>query len=104
MKRLYTVTVEFDFAVLADSEVDAKSYANKAIDDLYLGECTTATLTVYSPGGGIIAENLPAWDQDSLVYGADEDTTLEEAVAAERSLLQQEFFAQKQGDLFAKDK
>jgi hypothetical protein len=103
-KRLYTVTVEFDFAVMAESEYDARSYANEAQRDLMLDEFAHATPTVRRLSKGQFTENRPDAEGESLVYGADEDTTLDEAIAAEKKRLEDEAIAEKQADLFTKDK
>lgn len=106
MKRLYTVTVEFDYAVMAESESDAIRTADDAAGDVYLRECASATLTVQPvpTTTGHFYTNLPEWDDDSLVYGCDEDITLGDAVEAEKKRLADEQLAAKQVDLFQKDK
>jgi hypothetical protein len=103
-KRLYTVTVEFDFAVMAESEYDARSYANEAQRDLMLDEFAHATPTVSRLPTGRFVERRPDAEGESLVYGTDEDTTLNEAVAAEKKRLEAEALAEKQTDLFTKEK
>lgn len=88
-KRLYTVTVEFDFAVLAESEYDARSYASEAQRDLMLDEFAHATPTVSILPTGRFIERRPDAEGESLVYGADRDTTLDEAIAAEKKWLEE---------------
>jgi hypothetical protein len=104
MKRLYSVVVEFEYAAMAESEADACSYAKEAINDMFSNEYACARLTVdYIPTTTISHASPPDWDSDSLVYGADTDTTLEQAIAAEKARLQAAALSNKQGDLFNKD-
>lgn len=104
MKRLFTVTVEFDYAVMAESEYDAKSYASEACRDLCIEDYATALPTVQPVPNvqGRFYTNLPDYDDDSLVYGADEDLPFGEALAAEQERLRAEQIASTQGDLFPK--
>jgi len=103
-KRLYTVTVEFDFAVMAEDDVDACGYVDDAMRDVSIGDCTHATPTVSILPTGRFIERRPDAEGYSLVYGTDEDTTLDEAVAAEKERLKAEALAEKQTDLFTKEK
>jgi len=89
-KRLYTVTVEFDFAVYAKDESDARRYANEAQRDIMLDEFSHATQTVELYPTGRFVECRPDAEGESLVYGADRDTTLDEAIAAEKKRLEAE--------------
>lgn len=107
-KKLYTVTVEFEYAVLAEDERDAMDYANDALNDVSIRDYAHASPTVYLPqGNGPKAPQVRRpddYDAESLVYGADEDITLEEAIAAEVAELQETLakreFGEKQGNLF----
>ena len=102
MKRLYTVTVEFDYAVMAESESDAKSYASDACRDLSIEDHATALRTVNPVPNvkGQFYTNLPDYDDDSLVYGTDEDLPFGEALAAEQERVRSEQIAKMQGNLF----
>ena len=107
-KRLYTVTVEFEYAVLAEDERDAMDYAHDALRDVSIRDYAHATPTVYVPqGNGPRAPQVRRpddYDAESLVYGADDDVTLEDAIAAEVAALKtgiaKEEFDKKQGNLF----
>lgn len=103
-KRLYTVTVEFDFAVMAEDDVDACGYVYDAMRDVSIGDCASATPTVRRLSKAQFIENRPDAEGNSLVYGTDEDTTLDDAVAAEKKRLEAEALAEKQADLFTKEK
>lgn len=103
-KRLYTVTVEFDFAVMAEDDVDACGYVYDAMRDVSIGDCASATPTVSRLPSGRFIERRPDAEGNSLVYGTDEDMTLDEAVAAEEDRLEAEALAEKQADLFTKEK
>jgi hypothetical protein len=89
-KRLYTVTVEFDFAVMAESEYDARRYANEAQRDIMLDEFAYATPTVNLLPTGRFIECRPDAEGEGLVYGTDKDTTLDDAIAAEKKRLEAE--------------
>ena len=90
---------------MAESEYDARSYANEAQRDLMLDEFAHATPTVsLLPITGRFIECRPDAEGESLVYGTDEDTTLDEAIAAEKKRLEAEALAEKQADLFTKEK
>ncbi len=104
MKRLYSVVVEFEYAAMAESEAEACSYATEVVRDMCIDDCATARLTVdYIPKTTIPHASPPDWDDGSLVYGTDTDTTLAEAIAAEKKRLQGEALSAKQRDLFDKD-
>lgn len=111
MKKLYTVTVEFEYAVLAEDEREAMDYANDALRDVIVEEYASATETVYMPMGNVKMPQVRRpddYDDTSLVYGADEDITLAEAIEAEKARLlgeaQERDFAEKQGNLFGDKK
>jgi hypothetical protein len=99
-KRLYTVTVDFEYAVLAENEDDACYYADEALQDQCAAHFSHATLTVTRLSTGQFAERLPDVEEDSLVYGSEEDVTFAEAIASERARLETAALAEKQGDLF----
>jgi hypothetical protein len=103
-KRLFTVKVEFDFAVMAEDNVAACAYVDAAMRDVSIGDCTRVTPTVSILPSGRFIERRPDVDGETLVYGTDEDTTLDDAVAAEKERLKAEALAEKQTDLFTKEK
>lgn len=84
-KRLYTVTVEFDYAVLAENESDARRYASEAARDALYDADVHASLTVRD-------EKTIDWpsgyDESTLVYGTREDVTFGEAVAREKAAME----------------
>jgi hypothetical protein len=74
-KKLYEVTVEFTYYALANSERDAESFADAAFQDedhTAIAEATEITQ----------ADEYLCWPGDSLVYGIDRDTTLDQALAS----------------------
>ena len=98
-KRLYVVTIEVEFAVMAESEQEAVKFTDEAIsDDSNLRECARARPLrfVKHPGGGeAIALTPDGWEDDTLVYGTKTDLTLKDAVAAERALHAAELVAEQ---------
>lgn len=80
-KRLYVVHVEFEFAALVDSPEEARALVDHAMrDETTIGDdaCVTeAKSTDYCLPNG--------WDGDGLVYGVDDDTTWDTAVAEEKA-------------------
>ena len=74
-KKLYEVRVEFTYYALADDAQDAEWLS----DDAFRDEDHTAIsdATEITSANGYIE-----WPGNSLVYGADKDTTLDEALAA----------------------
>lgn len=127
-KSLYTVSVEFEFAVYAEDEDDARLYVREAAEDALHSATVFVSPTVRRrvplkaqgsrPEGAavvplfrdLIDVSPPhGWDDDGLVYGAeDEDVTFSEAVERECSVLMAEAraadFAEKQIDLFGEKK
>jgi hypothetical protein len=106
-KKLYTVTVEFEYAALAEDERDALDYAIDALGDVSVRDYARATETVYLPGKDSktpVIRRPDDYDDDSLVYGADDDTTLAEAIQAEVDELtgvqREAEFDARQGKLF----
>ena len=106
-KRLYTVTIEFEYAVLAADSYDAVIYASDALDDVFVREYAHATETVYLPGKDSktpVIRRPEEYDDTTLIYGTDKDTTFGDAVAAEVTALtadiDKEEFDKKQGKLF----
>ena len=79
-KKLYTVTVEFQYAVLAENEREACEYANDAMQDTgSMSDCATAHETTSMIFKGVEKPLLPdIWEMESLVYG-EEELTFEEA-------------------------
>lgn len=92
MKRLYVVQVEFEYAVMAESASEACSFARDCAGDLDLEQHAYASqLQIVEATDHLgIKRNVPmlpeGWTGDALVYGADKDTTLDDAVEAERGL------------------
>ncbi len=80
-KRLYVVHVEFEFAALADSPEEARALVDQAVrDEDSIGDGATvmrAKAQSYCLPDG--------WDGDGLVYGVDDDTTWDTAVAEEKA-------------------
>lgn len=101
MRKLYTVTVEFEYAALAESPDEAKRYAHAAFHDVPIGYCAFAGEAVYLPSHDRTSTPIVRvpddYDDDSLVYGADEDVTLAEAVEAEKQRLTREAQAKAKG-------
>jgi hypothetical protein len=87
-KRLYTVSVEFELAVYAEDESHARRQACAAASDEFYNATVFVSPTVRKmPGFKDLVDVSPphGWDNDDLVYGTDEDTTLSEAVERERA-------------------
>jgi hypothetical protein len=84
-KRLYVVKFEIEYPVLAVDAYDAESYIDDAIDDLsFLSDKAKAQPIAFSPSGAPV---LPSgYTLKCLVYGADRDTMLAEAVAKEKEI------------------
>jgi len=95
-KRLYVVRFEMEYPVLAEDADEATSYIDDAIDDLsYTQDNAEARLMAFSASGAPV---LPKrYMLSSLVYGADEDTTLAGAIAKEKAIRE---FESKQMKLF----
>jgi hypothetical protein len=75
MKHLYKVEVSFTYYVLAESEDDAQSYCDDAFRDEGKYSCSDAHEVT-------ARTSHFDWSGDTLVYGADTDTTLDEALAS----------------------
>ena len=76
--KLYTVHFEFEFAVMADDEEEARSYLDKALNDSsgsYEDDADANEIDEFT------GANKPCgWTDDCLVYGKlDKDTPLREA-------------------------
>lgn len=87
MKRLYVVTVEFEFACLADSPVDAIGLARDAAHDVDMRECAHATILRWAGADAPIRPQ--GWDDDSLVYQSGfrpDDVTLGDAIKNEKRI------------------
>jgi hypothetical protein len=106
-KRLYTVSVEFEIAVYAKDESDARWQARDAAHDEFYNATVIVSPTVHRARGfkDLLDVARPhGWDGESLVYGTDKDTTLDDAIAAEKKRLEDEAIAEKQAELFTKEK
>ena len=67
--------MEFTFFALAESRREAESYADDAFRDEDNAEIAYAS--------EVSAQSHIEWPGDSLVYGAEKDTTLDEALVAQ---------------------
>ena len=89
-KRLYIVQVEFEFAALADSEQEACRFTDQVIRDTsMMSEHAHATVVGFHKFPGHpekLASRPDGWEDDDLVYGADKDITLSEAIASEKKV------------------
>jgi hypothetical protein len=86
-KKLYTVSVGFEYACLAESEQDALRYKEEALGD-------EGTPTVYAQ---LTVTSGPVrrprrWTDDALVYGAPygTDVRLDDAIATDLNRIEQE--------------
>lgn len=72
-KKLYTVRVEFEYAVMADDEHEACSYADDVARDFYAWDESSMAFEVKrrTPPDG--------WKPGALVYGTSDDVTLARA-------------------------
>lgn len=89
MKRLYVVSVSFDFPVMAESEQEARDYTDDAATDIVLSEYAKAKRLVFTqstPRKPI----LPGYELEAPVYGLTTKVTLREAIEEERRLLELE--------------
>lgn len=79
MKKLYEITISTTALVLAESAAEARSSVREILETEYKN-----TIEVSEAG---VVNNRPVypqhWTGDSLVYGADEDTTAADAFEAE---------------------
>lgn len=82
MRRIYTVTVSFEYAVLADSESDAESYVDDVFRDQTHTDLDMDTRLMRDYKGRYVMPD--GWDGRSLIYGTDEDLTLGDAIEAEK--------------------
>lgn len=85
MKKLFTVTITYEYAVLADTPMEAEGYATQAMRDGGLVQRVRARPTDArswtDPPGSLIP---PAgWDGNSLVFGAVGNVTFDQAAAVE---------------------
>ena len=74
---LYIVRVELEFAVEAADEHEALDAIDDATRDVFLADHASVTKIKKSSR----VKYPHAWDDSSLIYGTDEDTTLGEALA-----------------------
>lgn len=104
-KKLYVVSVSFEFAVLAESEGEARLTADEAAGDC-LDHARAQVHRAVNPDTGWV--HMPrGYDGDTLVYGtsrAEGDVTFNKAVEREQEALDQAkriaAFLTKQGNLF----
>ena len=78
-KRPFLVSLEIEYACLAEDEYEAKQFANRVVDDLFGVEdyCDVQDLHRYPDG----------WEEDGLVYHrGKEDITLAEALDMAKAL------------------
>ena len=77
--RLYVVNVSFEYAVVAESEREACSFAGAEAHNLLFDEFADAREAVVVKRFG---KPMPpdGWGADDLVYGADGDMTWAQAV------------------------
>jgi len=61
-KKLFRVSVEFEFYAYAEDEWDAQYFAQDALNDISVGDC--ATSMEVRPSHALAA----GWSRDSLVY------------------------------------
>jgi hypothetical protein len=86
-KKLYNVTVEFEYAVLAEDEYEAAHYAEEAFGDCDASACCLVSEATPDPTGEVTRPS--GWTDDTLVYGArNEDVTLVQAI--EKHVLKKE--------------
>jgi hypothetical protein len=86
-KKLYIVSVGFEYACLADDEHDALRFKEEALHDE--GEpSAVAKLAVTGP----VPYRPRGWTDDVLIYGAPRgiDLRLDAAIAAEKNRVEQE--------------
>jgi hypothetical protein len=84
-KKLYIVTVSYEYACLAEDEYEAADFREEALHDE--GDPTThARLAVTGP----VPYRPRGWTNDTLIYGADSDLRLDDAIAAEKTRVEQE--------------
>jgi len=65
-KKLFRVTVEFDFYAYAEDQYDAMDLARDAVDDVNLDDCASAEEVKTQPR--YLSDD---WTRDSLVYHSD---------------------------------
>jgi hypothetical protein len=89
-KRLYVVQVEFEFAALAESAEEACRFTDEAVRDMsMMDDCAHAQIIRFHKFPNHpekVAMRPDGWEDDALVYGADQDTTLAEAIEDERQI------------------
>jgi hypothetical protein len=72
--KLYEVHVEFTYYAVADDARDAEWMAKDAFND--------EDYAAISDAREVTTKTVPEWSGDCLVYGPDEDTTLDQALCA----------------------
>ena len=89
MKRLYVVSVAFDFPVMAETEQEAKDFTDDAATDIVLSEYAKAKRLAFTqdqPRKPI----LPGYELEAPVYGVTTNVTFRSAIEEERRLLELE--------------
>lgn len=71
MKKPFLVTIEIEYAAMAEDEAEAIEHAREVVSDSYLTDHCFAQPLARLPDG---------WEPDSLVYGTDHDMTVQEAL------------------------
>jgi hypothetical protein len=84
-KRLYVVTVSYEYAVLASSEREAESFT-------HLHDAESDTGTDYKIERSRLAATVDCrpprdWDGDCLIYGAPRDMKWSEAVEQDKAVV-----------------
>ena len=104
LKKLYFVSVEFEYPVLAENEHEAMAEAEAASLDLTsLADYAHAKLVTFKTNGQ--PTYLPdGYTVKSLVYGVKGDVTLGEALAEEKIRQRRDALMAKQQDLFPLEK
>jgi len=86
-KKLYNVTVEFEYAVLAESADEAMRYAEEALGGCDIREFCFVSEAAPDPTGEVTRPS--GWTDDTLVYGSrNADVTLAQAI--EKHVLKKE--------------
>lgn len=76
MNKLYEVRIEMVYYAYTETQDAADDFAQDAINDAYLSECTSSREIKYRD-----APLAGDWDDDNLVYSVGSDVTLGEALA-----------------------
>ena len=83
MPKLYRVEVAFEFIALAEDAAEAESYAYDATCDMSdIAEHARARPMRNAQGRHTYPQG---WNEDCLVYGAEKDVTVKQAIAIEEA-------------------